>query len=441
MDSHQFSIGVTVPPFHEHSFGALINRFCDVRQRTEALAGPLTAEDQTVQSMPDTSPTKWHRAHTTWFFETFLLAQFEVGYKPLDPTYNYLWNSYYETVGDRFPRPDRGLLTRPGIAEISRYRQDTDRRVRALLETAPAAQQDELGALIQLGTNHEEQHQELLLMDIKHVLSKNPFGPVYAPAAPAPFQDSGPLAWVDFEGGVVPVGRPEDASGFAFDNEGPRHDVLLRPFRIADRLITSGEWLEFMSDGGYERHELWLSDGWHLSRRERWDAPLYWREQDGEWLVHTLGGTRPVNLEEPVCHVSFYEADAYATWAGHRLATEFEWEHVASSRPVAGRFMTENGPAGEVSPHPAPAGPTTGDVRQLFGDCWEWTESAYRPFPGYRPPPGAIGEYNGKFMINTMVLRGGCAFTPPGHTRATYRNFFHPDTRWHLSGVRLASDI
>lgn len=419
---------------------ALVARFCDVRQRTEALAGPLSPEDQTVQSMPDTSPTKWHRAHTTWFFDTFVLLALEAGYEPFDPTYGYLWNSYYEAVGERFPRPNRGLLSRPGVDDIRAYRDDTDRRVRSLIESASADEFARLAQLVTLGTHHEEQHQELILMDIKHVLSANPFGPVYAPKPTAEFTTSGPLGWVDVDGGIASVGRPVDAEGFAFDNEGPRHDVLLTPFRIADRLTTAGEWLEFIADGGYERHELWLSDGWHLSRREGWTAPLYWHNDDGVWKVHTLHGLVPVDPETPVCHVSFYEADAFATWKGARLPTEFEWERVAQGRAVSGRFMNDAGPAGTVGIHPAPAGPPTGDVRQLFGDCWEWTGSAYRPFPGYRPPPGAIGEYNGKFMINTMVLRGGCAFTPPGHTRATYRNFFYPNTRWHLSGVRLASD-
>ncbi len=430
----------------KYNSDALVARFCDVRQRTEALASPLSAEDQTVQSMSDTSPTKWHRAHTTWFFDTFLLVAHEAGYEPFDPTYNYLWNSYYEAVGERFPRPNRGLLSRPGIDDIAAYRADTDRRIRALLESASEDELGSLGELIALGTHHEEQHQELILMDIKHVLSANPFGPAYAEAPTPEFATSGPFGWVDIEGTTATIGRPADADGFAFDNEGPQHDVLLQPFRMADRLVTAGEWLEFMADGGYQRHDLWLSDGWHLSQREGWDAPLYWRNNGdptelSSWRVHTLHGLVPVDPEAPVCHISFYEADAFATWKGARLPTEFEWEHVANGRPVTGRFMTDAGPAGTVGIHPAPAGPPTGEIRQLFGDCWEWTESAYRPFPGYRPPPGAIGEYNGKFMINTMVLRGGCAFTPPGHTRATYRNFFHPHTRWHLSGVRLASDV
>ena len=399
--------------------------------------------------MPDTSPTKWHRAHTTWFFDTFLLVEHEAGYRPFDDTYGYLWNSYYEAVGARFPRPDRGLLSRPGVEDIAAYRRDTDTRIRALLEGASPDELAVLAELVALGTNHEEQHQELILMDIKHVLSSNPFGATYAPAATSGPTTSGPLGWVDVEGTTATIGRPHDATGFAFDNEGPRHDVLLQPFQIADRLITAGEWLEFMDDGGYERHELWLSDGWHLSRREGWNAPLYWRNDGDGWKVHTLHGLGPIDTEAPVCHVSFYEADAFATWKGVRLPTEFEWEHVANGQTSAseqaggslrGQFMTEPGPAGTVGLHPLPAGPPTGEIRQLFGDCWEWTESAYRPFPGYRPPPGAIGEYNGKFMINTMVLRGGCAFTPPGHTRTTYRNFFAPHTRWHLSGVRLASD-
>ena len=419
---------------------SLVARYLDLRTRTEALASPLSPEDQTVQSMPDTSPTKWHLAHTTWFFDTFVLAQHEPGYEPFDPTYAYLWNSYYEAVGERFPRPNRGMLSRPGVDEILQYRHDTDRRIVALIEAAAPQETDELAVLLELGANHEEQHQELLLMDIKHVLSLNPFGPAYAPAAAATQATSGPLGWVEIEGAMATVGRPADATGFAFDNEGPQHNVLLEPFRLADRLVTAREWIEFIDDGGYDRHELWLSDGWHYGRSQNWNAPLYWRLVDGEWFVHTLAGLVPVDLEAPVCHVSFYEADAFSLWSGARLPTEFEWEHVAQSREVQGNFMDSTGPAGTVGIHPAPAGPVTGDVRQLFGDCWEWTGSAYRPFPRYQAPPGAIGEYNGKFMINTMVLRGGCAFTPPEHARTTYRNFFAPHTRWHLSGVRLASD-
>lgn len=453
---------MTTRTIESSDLDALVARYCDVRQRTEALAGPLSAEDQTVQSIPDTSPTKWHRAHTTWFFETFLLRDFEDGFEPFDPTFNYLFNSYYEAVGARHPRPDRGMITRPGIEEVAEYRRNVDGRMRALIEGAAGDQERAatLHELVVLGTHHEEQHQELILMDAKHLLSRHPFGPGYGPEAIGPDRpaDSAATSWVDFEGGVVPIGRPNDAEAeslhrFAFDNEGPAHDALLHPYRLADRLVTVGEWLEFMADDAYRRPELWLSDGWYKNLAEGWSAPEYWRQDDdGEWSVFTLGGVRPLDPDEPVCHVSFYEADAFATWSGHRLPTEFEWEHAARETLAAtnanvdpfgaipGRYMEADGPAGTLAPHPAKAGPSTGALRQLFGETWEWTGSPYRPFPRYQAPPGAIGEYNGKFMINTMVLRGGCAFTSPGHTRLTYRNFFHPHTRWHLSGVRLAAD-
>ena len=412
--------------------------FCDVRQLTERLAERLTAEDQTVQSMPDVSPTKWHRAHVTWFFETFLLQPHEHDFKPFDDGFNFLFNSYYEAVGERHPRPERGLITRPGAAEVSDYRRHVDERVLTLLGSASGEHKSELEAIIELGRHHEQQHQELLLMDIKHVLSNSSLEPVYLEADHEALADPGPLGWVDFDGGIAAVGRSSDHPDFGFDNEGPRHDVLVQPFRLADRLVTAGEWIEFMEDGGYSRPELWLSDGWYTRLAEGWEAPLYWKRKDADWHVHTLHGTRLVDANEPVCHVSFYEADAYATWTGNRLATEFEWELAVDGEPNSGHLLNDDG---YTAPrlHPAGAGEPTGGLRQTYGSCWEWTESAYRPYPGYRPPPGPIGEYNGKFMINTMVLRGGSAFTPQGHIRSTYRNFFHPHTRWHLSGVRLAS--
>ena len=410
---------------------SIASLFAKVRAESERLTAPLSAEDQTIQSMPDTSPTKWHLAHTTWFFETFVLGPHEPDFKPYDENYAFLFNSYYEQAGARHPRPHRGMISRPGVEGVSSYRDDVTRRVEALLR-GPQGDNDDVLALVELGCHHEQQHQELILMDIKHVLSLNPTAPSYELRPPVAAADPGDLGWVGFEGGIVPIGRSDRHDGFSFDNEGPHHDVLLRPFAIADRLITCGEWLDFMADGGYQRPELWMSDGWHRRTADGWESPLYWLRDSAEWFVHTLLGTRHVDPHEPVAHVSFYEADAYATWCGHRLATEFEWEHAAAGIEVNGSFADSN------ALHPTPAGPADGSVRQLFGDCWEWTESAYRPYPGFRPVDGAIGEYNGKFMINTMVLRGGCAFTPAGHTRQTYRNFFHPHTRWHLSGVRLA---
>ena len=412
----------------------LVARYDEVRAHTERLAAPLSPEDQTVQSMPDVSPTKWHRAHVTWFFETFVLADHEPGFAPFQDRYWFLFNSYYETLGPRYSRPDRGLISRPGAHEVGTYRGNVDARVRDLVSTLDAGTLDKLTPVLELGFHHEQQHQELLLMDIKHVLSRNPLQPVYA-GVPAPRSVPDDLGWVDVEGGLVEIGHEGD--GFSFDNEQPRHRVWLEPYRLADRLVTNGEWLEFMADGGYRRHELWLSDGWARVTAEAWDAPFYWTELDGEWFEHSLNGTWPVNPGLPVSHVSFYEAEAYATWAGKRLPSEAEWEH-AATQTLTGRPDDLGNLADATTFHPRAAGPATGGLRQLYGDCWEWTSSAYHPYPGFHPPSGAIGEYNGKFMSNQMVLRGGCAFTPTGHARATYRNFFPHGSRWALSGVRLA---
>jgi ergothioneine biosynthesis protein EgtB len=421
----------------------VLQRFRDVRARTDRLAAPLGAEDQVVQSMPDTSPTKWHRAHTTWFFAEFVLgADGESGQVWDRPEYRFLYNSYYDAVGARHPRPERGLVTRPSVAEVAEYRAHVDKAVEEMVTDGvdPAT----LDTLL-LGTHHEEQHQELLLIDIKHVLSMNPaVGPAYAEAVAPPAADPGPAGWVAFAGGVVPVGHDcvdGDAGGFSFDNEGPCHEVRLYDYALADRLVTAGEWCAFIDDGGYRRPELWKSDGWHRAQAESWDAPLYWRRDPDDadrWWIHTLTGLHPLDPHLPVVHVSHYEADAFATWAGARLPTEFEWEHAARGRAVTGVFLDEQDPM--FTYHPTAAGPATGALRQLFGDCWEWTSSAYQPYPGFRIADGAIGEYNGKFMSGQQVLRGGGALTPSGHVRATYRNFFHPHTRWHLAGVRLATD-
>lgn len=410
---------------------ALIKRYDETRASTEMLAAPLTPEDQTVQSMPDVSPTKWHRAHVTWFFETFLLAHHENDFVPFRDEYAYLFNSYYESVGPRYLRQDRGLISRPSADEVGVYRRNVDDRIRDMLAGLDEGTLVKAAPLMELGFHHEQQHQELLLMDIKHVLSLNPLRPFYA-GSPSPVAATDRLTWIDDEGGFVEIGQ--DGDDFAFDNESPRHRVWLEPFRIADRLVTNGEWLEFMADGGYARHDLWLSDGWAHVRQAGWSAPLYWVEIDGQWFEHTLNGTSPLNLGLPVSHVSFYEADAYATWSGRRLPTEAEWEHVV----VQGGADLAGNVADAVSFHPRAAPMADGRMRQAIGDCWEWTASAYHPYPGYRVPDGAIGEYNGKFMSNQMVLRGGSAFTPSGHIRATYRNFFPHAARWALSGVRLA---
>jgi ergothioneine biosynthesis protein EgtB len=402
--------------------------YLTVRAATERLAAPLSAEDQTVQSMADVSPTKWHRAHVTWFFETFVLTPHGAGYRPYDDAFAYIFNSYYEALGERHPRVERGLISRPGVAEVARYREFVDEAMGCLLgdELAPG-----VAELVTLGLHHEQQHQELILMDIKNVLSRNPLQPSYLTPDEVAADGAPPKAgWIEHDGGVVEIGH--DGRGFGFDNEFPRHPVYLSPFALADRPVTCGEWLAFMEDDGYRRPEFWLSDGWSVVMTQKWQSPLYWfRDGDGgDWLQFTLGGVRPVNPDEPVCHVSYYEADAYAHWTGKRLATEAEWETVAAASATGSNFL------GTGVPHPRPALTTNA----LQGDVWEWTSSAYTPYPGFRAAAGAVGEYNGKFMVSQYVLRGGCCATPPGHARATYRNFFPPGARWAFSGVRMAQD-
>ena len=406
----------------------LAARYRQVREFTEQLAEPLSAEDQTVQSMPDVSPTKWHRAHTSWFFETFLLRPHLPGYRPYHPDYAFLFNSYYEAAGPRYTRARRGCVSRPGCEEIAGYRAHVDEHMEALL--GHCSGQPAVLDLTELGLHHEQQHQELLLMDIKHVLSQSPLDPAYVPAG----QLAGSVGprptgteWIPHEGGVAEVGHR--GGGFAFDNEGPAHQVLLQPFAMAGRLVTCGEWLEFMADGGYRSASLWLSDGWAAVQSQGWEAPLYWDRDGDAWTVFTLGGRRPVDPGEPVCHVSYFEADAYAAWSGARLPTEFEWETLATG-PVQGQLVDPR----RVHPSPQPA-------TSLFGQVWAWTSSAYLPYPGFRPAPGAVGEYNGKFMVSQQVLRGGSCATPAGHVRATYRNFFPPGARWPFTGVRLARDL
>src|SRR5580698_8544609 len=405
-----------------------------VRATTERLASVLSAEDQTVQTMPDVSPTKWHRAHVTWFFETFILGEYADDYKAFDDAYAYIFNSYYEAVGARHPRTERGLLSRPGIDEIARYRAYVDGQMGALFQEAG---QPGLVELITLGLNHEQQHQELLLMDFKHVLSRNPLHPAYLPGA-LPGADTHPpkAGWLDHDGGPVEIGHR--GVGFGFDNEFPVHTVQLTPFGLADRPVTCGEWISFMEDDGYRRPEFWLSDGWAVVNTEHWDAQLYWTrdpDQPDRWMQFTLSGLRPVDLDEPVCHVSYYEADAFAHWTGMRLPTESEWETIALAHGEGTNFLQDDflssGP-----PHPRPVLSDDG----IFGDTWEWTSSAYSPYPGFRAAPGAVGEYNGKFMVSQYVLRGGCCATPAGHVRSTYRNFFPPGARWAFSGLRLARD-
>lgn len=415
---------------------ALSDRFEDIRGVTEWLAEPLGPEDQTVQSMPDVSPTKWHRAHTTWFFETFLLGQFRRDHVPFDETFGYLFNSYYEAVGPRYARAARGNITRPGAAAIGEYRRHVDRQMTRFIE--------ELGEgdhgpreLVELGLHHEQQHQELLLMDIKHVLAQHPSGPAYRDSPARPDGPVAPMDWVDIGGGLVDLGHA--GPGFCFDNELPRHHLWLEPYRIATRTVTCGEWMEFVDDGGYERPEFWLSDGWATVNERGWRAPMYWDDSDGDWTVFTLAGVRPVHPDEPVTHVSHYEADAYASWAGARLPTECEWEYAVE---VTGARPRHDGLRPSAAFHPVgdPGSvPRSDEMRRAFDDVWEWTSSPYVGYPGFEAAPGAVGEYNGKFMSNQMVLRGGCCATPGGHVRASYRNFFPPGARWMFSGVRLAS--
>jgi len=380
-----------------------VEHFLAVRRLTEQLAAPLSAEDQTVQSMPDASPTKWHLAHTTWFFETFVLQPHARDYREFDPAYEYLFNSYYEAVGARHPRPQRGMITRPGVEKILAYRRHVSDAMADLLTSGD----NWIDELVELGLHHEQQHQELLLMDAKHLLAQNPLRPVYQTIA-EPKAEVQPLAWREFEGGMVEIGH--DGAGFAFDNEGPRHRVWLEPFALAARPVSCGEYLAFMEDGGYRRPEFWLSAGWDCVDQRGWQAPLYWEREGEGWQVFTLSGMNPIDPARPVCHVSAYEAAAYAKWADKRLPREQEWETGAGA--VEG-----------------------------IGQVWEWTASPYVAYPGYREPAGAIGEYNGKFMANQMVLRGGCAATPAGHMRTTYRNFFPPDARWMFGGLRLAEDL
>jgi ergothioneine biosynthesis protein EgtB len=413
--------------------GAL-DRFERVRRESEALAANLTPEDQSIQSMPDVSPTKWHLAHTSWFFETFILGPLDPHYRVFDPAFAYLFNSYYEAAGPRHPRPERGLLSRPTVDIVGAYRDHIGAAMARFAETADAAAWHAAAPLIELGLHHEEQHQELILMDIKHVFSINPLQPAYQAPQPTIAAPPRPLQWVDFAGGLVEIGH--HGSGFAFDNETPCHKVWLEPFRLATRPATCGEFLEFIDDGGYRRPEFWLSDGWSTVRAEGWEAPLYWRREEKDWSVFTLAGRRAVIPAEPVCHLSYYEADAFARWAGKRLPTEAEWESAAHDLPLAGNFADRGRFHPAADPDPEPSG-----LGQMFGDVWEWTASPYVAYPRFRPVAGAIGEYNGKFMSGQMVLRGGAAVTPAGHIRASYRNFFPPWARWAFAGLRLAEDV
>ncbi len=408
-----------------------LNKLCShyrlVREWTLELSASLSAEDCCVQSMADASPVKWHLAHTTWFFETFVLERWEPGFKPFHESFRVLYNSYYNAVGDKHPRPERGLLTRPALPIVLAYRADVDRRLLALL--ADESTRQDLAALVTLGLHHEQQHQELILTDLKHLFSRNPLAPAYAARPPA--ADAAPaLRWHDFAGGVTAIGQT--GPGFCYDNETPRHRVFLDPYRLASRLVTNGEFLQFIEAGAYSDPAHWLAAGWDWRVAENRQQPLYWQRREG-WQEFTLGGLVPLDRQRPVVHVSYYEADAYARWAAARLPTEAEWENAAAAVPVAGHFASRR------QFHPAAPAAADG-MLQLFGDAWEWTRSSYEPYPGYRAGPGAVGEYNGKFMVNQYVLRGGSCATPDDHLRASYRNFFPAAACWQFSGIRLARD-
>ncbi|HZR42409.1 MAG TPA: ergothioneine biosynthesis protein EgtB [Ktedonobacteraceae bacterium] len=413
---------------------AVAEQYQQVRSFTERLCEPLATEDYVIQSMPDVSPTKWHLAHVTWFWETFLLSEAVPGYKSLHPQYAYLFNSYYNSLGARHSRPNRGLLSRPTVEDVYHYRRYVDQQVLALLEKIDEKQLADFMPIITLGMNHEQQHQELILTDIKHVLSCNPLHPTYVTRASTGEAHVPTLEWITYPEDIRWIGH--EGESFFFDNEEPRHRQFLHSFQLASRLITNGEYMEFIEDGGYRNPLLWLSDGWNTVQQEAWYAPLYWEKQDGHWWMMTLSGWREVDTAEPACHVSYYEADAYARWADARLPTEAEWETAANDVPVEGNFVEQG------LYHPAAlSSPTGGKLAQMYGDVWEWTQSPYTPYPGYKPAAGAVGEYNGKFMCNQLVLRGGSCATSLSHIRSTYRNFFPPHARWQFMGIRLAKEV
>lgn len=402
-------------------------RYAEVRAMTARLAAPLSPEDCTIQSMPDASPVKWHLAHTAWFFETFVLAPHLPGYRAFDPAYRVLFNSYYNGIGDKHPRPERGMISRPGLAEVLDYRRHVDAAMPRVLDLAPRE-------LVELGLNHEQQHQELILTDLKHLLSRHPRKPAYQKPWPLTPVHPRQRGWIGHAAGLYDIGHKGD--GFCFDNESPRHRVWLEAFQVATHPVTHGDFMDFIDDGGYQRHELWLSAGWDMVQARGWRSPEYWERRDDGWHTFTLHGMVPVDPNTPVCHVSFYEAEAFARWAGERLPTEAEWEVAARGAPLEGNFLE----SGALHPLALREAPADGSPAQAFGDVWEWTRSDYGPYPGFRAAEGAVGEYNGKFMCGQYVLRGGSCATPGSHIRATYRNFFPPEARWQFSGLRLARD-
>ncbi|WP_439887666.1 ergothioneine biosynthesis protein EgtB [Pseudomonas sp. MBLB4123] len=417
-------------PALEAEQASLHQRYRLVRAQSERLCQPLLVEDYGIQSMADVSPPKWHLAHVSWFFEAFLLRPYLAGYRVLDERYDHLFNSYYQTHGTPFPRAQRGLLSRPSVAEVYRYRTHVDEAMGRLLAQPPAEQAAEIARRVELGLQHEQQHQELLLMDIKHILAQNPLLPAYrSDLRAAVVRSAEPLRWHRYPGGIGHIGHGD--AGFAFDCERPRHRVFVEDFQLASRPVSNAEYAAFIADGGYRRSDGWLADGWDLLQRAGWQAPLYWRQVDGAWQEMTLGGLRELDPQAPVCHLSYYEAEAFAAWAEARLPSEAEWELAAQSEPMTGNFLEQDWlqPMAVAAQESGPA--------QLFGDVWEWTGSAFRPYPGFRALEGSLGEYNGKFMCGQMVLRGGCCATPQAHIRGSYRNFFYPAMRWQFSGLRL----
>lgn len=409
-----------------------IERYRSVRARSEALCAPLEVEDYCIQAMENVSPAKWHLAHVTWFFEIFILVPYAKGYRMLREEYAHLFNSYYETAGTFFPRPQRGMLSRPTVAEIYHYRNHVDTAMLELLAHPPEQHATDILQRLQLGIEHEIQHQELLMMDIRYNFSINPLQPAYHKIeALAAIETAQKMVWQEFAGGVVEIGH--NGESFAYDNERPRHQTLLQDFRLGSRLVTNAEYVVFIDDGGYDRVDLWLSDAWRTLKEQHWQAPLYWIKEGRDWRHFDLSGVHDLRMNEPVSHLSYYEADAYARWAGKRLPTEAEWEYAANSQTIAGNFLD----SGLYVPRPA----QQTDMTQMYGDLWEWTQSAYLPYPGFKPLPGTLGEYNGKFMSDQMVLRGGCCVTAQDHMRPSYRNYFRAADRWMFSGLRLAENI
>jgi ergothioneine biosynthesis protein EgtB len=410
-----------------------VQKFKTVRQDSEKLCESLEIEDYIIQTTTEASPVKWNLAHVTWFYETFILNVYAKNYQDFHPQFRYLFNSYYEQVGKYFPRPQRGLLSRPTVKEVYRYRHYVDEQMIQLIENTEEKHWADIAFRLMIGLNHEQQHQELLLTDLKYNLAFNPLRPAYREdLAISNLQNAPDLKWFEFEGGLDFIGF--EGTGFAYDNESPRHQVFVQPFKLSSRLVTNAEYLEFIENGGYQRPELWLSDGWSTLKQTNWNAPLYWEKIEGTWWQMTLGGMRKVVMGEPVCHISYYEADAFATWKGKRLPTEAEWEIAARDLKMEGNFREKD------FLHPIATEEKDG-LLQMFGDVWEWTQTPYTPYPNYRPQTGALGEYNGKFMCNQMVMRGGSCVTPNDHIRLTYRNFFYPNERWQFKGFRLAEGV